>query len=101
MKNSTLTLSPEISLVYVLRESGCHGRLTGGKIERVGEQGLKVFDGYDSLIEYISGEALRSWCVIDLNGVPIEEWNSVLPEDIEDVLSYALNQYDRSVGAGA
>jgi hypothetical protein len=97
--NPTIVLSAEISLVYVLHSSGCHGRLTGGRIERVGATGLRVYNAYDSLFEYLSGNALRSWCVIDLHGKPMAGWNAVLPQDMYIVVSYAEHQNDKAIGA--
>jgi hypothetical protein len=42
------------------------------------------------LFEYLSGEALRSWCVIDFNGRQLEAWQSVLPQDAEAIRAYSL-----------
>jgi len=68
-------------LVYILKHSGCTGRLTSGRIERREAGSLHVYDSRDELIEYISGERLRSWCVFDGAGAAHREWCHVQPED--------------------
>ena len=101
MPHSKLSISPETSLIYVRQESGCHGQLTGGTIERIGPNKIKVYDAYGALFEYLSGDALRSWCVIDVHGMPIEEWSFVLPEDVDDIAAYALWQNESAYPAGS
>lgn len=51
-----MNLSPECVLVFVLKHSGCAGRLTSGRVERRGSSGLNVFDYRGNLIDYISGD---------------------------------------------
>ena len=69
-------------LVYVLRGSGCMGRLAAGRVERVGPLGLNVFTGpLDLLTDYISGANLRSWCVLGSDRRPMWGWAEVRPED--------------------
>lgn len=65
-----MTLSNSCILYYVLRESGVRGYLTEGKVALHGSQGIMVYDRYGALNEYISGEHLRSWCVMR-DGVPV------------------------------
>lgn len=86
MDNPSYPLSIEAPLSYVLRLSGCHGRITTGRIERSVE-GLNVYDAQGSLFEYLCGNALRSWCVIDPMGVPVSGWSHIEPEDVHAVLS--------------
>jgi len=33
------------------------------------------------LNEYVSGSNLRSWCIMTMEGFPIDDWYSVAPED--------------------
>lgn len=96
MSHPKLSLSPEVSLVYVRQESGCHGQLTGGTIERVAPNKIKVYDAYGTFFEYLSGDALRSWCVIDVHGMTLEDWSAVQPEDVDDVAAYALGQNEET-----
>ena len=90
--NPSLILSIEIFLVYVLRASGCHGRMTAGMVERIGPNSIKLYDEQGVWLEYFSGEALRSWCVLNQRGIPHEDWKAVQPEDMDHVVSCALNQ---------
>ena len=39
-----MKLSPVTSLVYIMRQSGVHGRLTEGSVERTESGGLNVYD---------------------------------------------------------
>lgn len=64
MPNPSLILSIELFLVYVLRASGVHGRMTSGRVERIGPNSINVYDERDAWIEYFSGEALRRWCIL-------------------------------------
>jgi hypothetical protein len=80
----------------VLHESGCRGRLTSGRIERVGKRGLNVYDTYGNLFEYLSGDALRSWCVFNDRGLPVEDWCNILPGDMEEVVSYARHLSEKT-----
>jgi hypothetical protein len=92
--NPDLNLSEETYLVYVLRESGCHGRLTAGRIERIGTDQLNIYDQYGTLFEYLSGNALRTWSVIKANSLPLEDWSVVRPEDVDLIVSYAMQRSD-------
>ncbi len=76
-----MKLSFNSVLVYILRHSGCTGRLMSGRIERRGAGGLHVFDSRDELIEYISGDRVRSWCVLDGAGARHKEWCHIQAED--------------------
>jgi len=78
--DKSMTLSNECVLVYVLRNSGVTGRLTSGKIEFHPGDGLRVYDSFGTLNEYISGARLRSWTVLR-NGLACLEWSHVIPED--------------------
>jgi hypothetical protein len=80
-------LSERAFLVYILRSSACHGRLAQGWIERLGERRIAVYDSLGNLFEYISDSALRSWCVVDVEGVPVPGWRSVEPEDAARLLT--------------
>lgn len=82
-----IALSPERSLVYVLRESGCHGQLTVGEVERTGISTINVYDQRGKLFEYLSG-TLRSWCIANAWGIPVQGWNAIMPSDVARVLSY-------------
>jgi len=76
-----MQLSYDTVLVFVLR-SGCVGRLASGRIERNESMGLNVYSPYPSTVnEYISGDNLRSWCVVGADGKHIGAWFSILPED--------------------
>ena len=76
-----MQLSYDRILVFMLR-SGCVGRLTSGRIERSESMSLNVYSPYPNTIdEYISGANLRSWCVVEADGKPIDAWFSILPED--------------------
>ena len=71
-------------LVYVLHPSGLVGRLASGRISRDGFGSLAVYDRYGRAIEYLSGPAgnIRSWCVMDLAGKPVDGWSDVKSEDL-------------------
>jgi hypothetical protein len=75
-----MNLSLESVLVYVMRHSGCVGRLSAGRVERHGAH-LKVFGADGEPLHYISGEKLRSWCIYGRHGAPISGWSAVDPED--------------------
>jgi hypothetical protein len=89
MHISTLRLSFDQSLVYVLRASVCLGRLTSGHIERISEHEISLHDEHGAQLEYFSGSALRSWCVVDSGGKPLDGWHNVLAEDTESLLAFA------------
>ncbi len=76
-----MVLSDEAVLVYILSESGVRGRLTSGRIARGPHGTLDVFDPHGERFEYLSGDRLRSWCVVGQGGNPIDGWREVLPED--------------------
>jgi hypothetical protein len=57
--------------------------LTQGRVERTDGGRINVFDHHGQLFDYLSGDAIRSWCVIDDYGFPIsEEWVSVKLGDV-------------------
>ena len=80
-----MVLSDEVSLVYVLAETGVRGKLTSGSIERNPSGGLDVFDPHGEKFEYLSGERLKSWCVVGPEGKPINGWREILPEDLPKI----------------
>jgi len=61
-KTPSLVLSDDLVMVYVLRDSGCVGRFTSGRVERTGS-GLNFYDRGGGLVEYFSETKIRSWCV--------------------------------------
>jgi len=73
-------------LVYILAESGVRGHLTTGRIERDSSGAVHVFDAHGERFEYLSGERLRSWCVVGPEGKPIGGWGEILPEDLPRIL---------------
>ena len=75
-------LSDEAILVYILTETGVRGHLTEGKIRRGPTGRLDVFDARGNRIDYLSGNRLRSWCLVDALGKPIDGWREILPEDL-------------------
>ena len=77
-----ILLSPESALVFVLAETGVRGHLTVGQIERGVAGGLDVFDAQGDLIDYLSGRRIRSWCVVDALGKPLDGYRQILPEDL-------------------
>ena len=78
----SLVLSDDVVMVYVLRDSGCVGRFTSGRVERTGS-GLNFYDRRGDLVEYFSGTRIRSWCVFG----PLEGWCEVTPEDLPRIFS--------------
>jgi hypothetical protein len=78
-------LSPEVVLVYVLAESGVSGHLSSGRIERRPCGSLDVFDARGERFDYLSGNRLRSWCVIGPEGEPLDGWREILPEDLPKI----------------
>lgn len=75
-----MDLSDNTVLVYVLEESGVHGHLTSGRIERHAGN-LDVFDARGERVDYLSGKRIRSWCLVDAKGQPLDGWREILPED--------------------
>ncbi|MFZ0339570.1 MAG: hypothetical protein WAL45_16155 [Terracidiphilus sp.] len=73
-------------MVYVLAESRVTGHLTSGRIERRPCGKLDVFDARGERFEYLSGQRLRSWCVIGPEGDPVDGWREILPEDLPKIL---------------
>jgi hypothetical protein len=76
-----MNLSFNCVLIYVLRHSGCVGRLLEGRVERHSASGLSVYDARGTLNEYISGSRMRSWCVCGERGTPIHGWCDIQPDD--------------------
>jgi len=76
-----MPLSYEAVLLFVL-STDVAGRLTTGRVERNGTESLNVYSPFcTTLNEYISGVNFRSWCIVGVDGEPIEGWHSILPED--------------------
>jgi len=83
-----MLLSDTAMLVFVLRRSGCVGRLTSGRIERVGPNKINVYTNPGGTInEYISGSNLRSWCVLGPDRNPLPGWQQIGPEDASRIES--------------
>lgn len=84
-----MVLSPDLTLVYVLRPSGLVGRLASGRISRNGSDGLAVYDRYGRIIEYLSGPKgnVRSWCLMGPAGNPVDGWSEVREEDRARIFS--------------
>jgi len=80
-----MVLSDDMSLVYVLAESGVRGHLTSGHIERNSSGALDVFNAWGERFEYLSGERLRSWCVVGPEGKPMNGWREILLEDLPKI----------------
>ena len=54
------------------------GKLTSGRIEWDGSAGLKVYSGPMAEInDYISGDNLRSWCILGADGNPKPGWQQI------------------------
>ena len=77
-----LYLSDKRVLAYVLCQSGVRGCLKSGRIEFDQSDGLRIYDSFGILNEYISGARTRSWRVF-INGVSAPEWSHVMPEDAQ------------------
>jgi hypothetical protein len=78
-----LVLSPELTLVYVLRPSGLVGRLASGRVSRRETGQLVVYDAYGRIVEYLTepGGKVRSWCLLGPAGKPVDGWSQVLDQD--------------------
>jgi hypothetical protein len=81
-----MVLSDNTVFVYVLKESGVRGHLSSGKIERPGTGALDVFDARGDRIDYLSGTRIRSWCLVNAQGQPVDGWREILPEDLTRIL---------------
>jgi hypothetical protein len=75
-----MILSKRQVFAYVLRNTGYAGCLSAGRIEREAER-LGVYDSQGDLVEYFSGERVRSWCLFGPDKAPIEGWEAISPED--------------------
>lgn len=78
-------------MLYVMRDSGCIGRFTSGRVERAGPAELSLYDQSGALIEYFSGTNIRSWCVFGLDGRRVEGWCEATPEDLPRLLSRSVS----------
>jgi hypothetical protein len=70
----SILLSPEIALIYIARKSGVRGRLTEGRVERSNVSEIAVFDKHGLPFDYLSGSALKAWCIVDSSGRPPPGW---------------------------
>jgi hypothetical protein len=76
-----MNLSHDAILIFVLC-NGRTGRLRYGRVERNGPTQLDVYSLHcDTLNEYLSGSKLRSWCIVTMEGLPIDDWFSIALED--------------------
>jgi hypothetical protein len=80
---TSMVLSRDLTLVYVLRPSGLVGRLASGRVARRQAGELLVYDAYGRIIEYLSepGGKVRSWCLLGPTGKPLDGWSQVLEPD--------------------
>ena len=74
-------LSEEAVLTYILAGSGVKGSLHSGTIRRGPGRTLEVFDAQGQRFDYLSGNRVRSWSVVDAQGKPMEDWSDILPQD--------------------
>ena len=75
-------LSDNAVLIYILAETGVRGQLNSGWIERGLDGTLNVYDARGTRFDYLSGNRVRSWCVVNRKGEPIEGWREVVAEDL-------------------
>jgi hypothetical protein len=73
--------------VYILAATGVRGHLSAGRIQRGPGRSLDVFDQTGKRIDYLSGDRLRSWCVLGPEGAPVEGLGEILPEDRPRILT--------------
>lgn len=87
---TSMVLSPDLTLVYVLRPSGLVGRLASGRVARRQAGELLVYDAYGRIIEYLSepGGKVRSWCLLGPTGKPLDGWSQVLEPDRPKVFPF-------------
>lgn len=85
-----MALSSDLILVYVLSPSGLVGRLASGRVSRHNGGGLVVHDAYGRIIEYLSepGGKVRSWCLLDPAGKPVDGWSRVQDQDHARVFQF-------------
>lgn len=88
-KTPSLLLSDDLVMVYIMRDSGCTGCFTSGRVERTGQRGLSVYDRNGAFVEYFSGTGMRSWCTFGAGGQRVEGWSEVTPEDLPRILARA------------
>jgi hypothetical protein len=75
-------LSFDAVFIYILAETGVRGHLTSGRVQRGPDGTVELFDVYGRRFDYLSGNKLRSWCVVDAAGRPLDGWREILPEDL-------------------
>lgn len=74
-------LSEDAFLVYILAETGVRGQLKSGRVERRPDGTIDVYDARGTRFDYLSGNRLRSWSVVNIEGKPIDGWQAIKPED--------------------
>jgi hypothetical protein len=67
--------------------------MTSGRVERVRQDEVKLYDEHGSWLEYFSGNALRSWCVIGQTGMAREDWKSINIINAELFAAFAIRQH--------
>jgi len=87
---TSMVLSRDLTLVYVLRPSGLVGRLASGRVARRQAGELLVYDAYGRIIEYLSepGGKVRSWSLLGPTGKPLDGWSQVLEPDRAKVFPF-------------
>lgn len=75
-------LSENAFLVYILADTGVRGQLKTGWIERGPDGTLNVYDARGTRFDYLSGNRLRSWCLVNGQGKPMDGWQETRPEDL-------------------
>ena len=75
-----MVLSNGLFMLYVTRQDGTRRELGSGRVQRVGLVAIDVYDENNNLVEDLSGDRLRSWCVFDPSGKPID--GDVEPQDM-------------------
>jgi len=55
-----------------------------------------VWDDRGTRFEKLSGDELRSWCVLSEHGMILDEWSVMAPEDEANIACYAFAVLRRS-----
>ncbi len=92
MSKPSVVLTEHLFLDYVLRNSGVHGRMLSGRFERERGNRINVYGEHGKWLEYFSGDALRSWCILTDAGTPYDGWNSIHTIDVELFAAVAVRQ---------
>ena len=83
--SDSVVLSNGFVMIFVLRNSGCRGRISAGRVERTGSGELNCYDQYGILDAYFSGTNIRSWCVLGPDGQAVDGWCKVTPGDSQKI----------------